>query len=78
MAACSGALPAKARQSPPTGSTTVARLVKRTALAAGVRGALPEGERGRMFAGHDEQVTNGFRVVTCPLAVTLVVMSEPW
>jgi len=30
----------------------VARLVKRTALAAGVRGDLPEGERGRMFAGH--------------------------
>jgi integrase len=30
----------------------VARLVKRTALAAGVRGDLPEGERGMMFAGH--------------------------
>ncbi|MDX8480923.1 site-specific integrase [Mesorhizobium sp. VK24D] len=30
----------------------VARLVKRTALAAGVRGDLPEGERGIMFAGH--------------------------
>jgi integrase len=30
----------------------VARLVKRTALAAGVRGDLPEGERGKMFAGH--------------------------
>ncbi len=30
----------------------VARLVKRTALAAGVRGDLPEGERGRKFAGH--------------------------
>lgn len=30
----------------------VARLVKRTALAAGVRGDLPEGERGRLFAGH--------------------------
>jgi integrase len=30
----------------------VARLVKRTALAAGVRGDLPEGERGTMFAGH--------------------------
>ncbi|KQZ87940.1 integrase [Mesorhizobium sp. Root157] len=30
----------------------VARLVKRTALAAGVRGDLPEGERGRKFSGH--------------------------
>jgi integrase len=30
----------------------VARLVKRTAMAAGVRGDLPEGERGRLFAGH--------------------------
>ena len=30
----------------------VARLVKRTALAAGVRGDLPEGERGQKFAGH--------------------------
>ena len=30
----------------------VARLVKRTALAAGVRGDLPEGQRGLMFAGH--------------------------
>src|SRR5690606_3178746 len=30
----------------------VARLVKRAALAAGVRGELPEGERGMMFAGH--------------------------
>lgn len=30
----------------------VARLVKRTALAAGVRGDLPEGERGMIFAGH--------------------------
>lgn len=30
----------------------VARLVKRTALAAGVRGDLPEGERGKIFAGH--------------------------
>jgi len=30
----------------------VARLVKRTALAAGVRGDLPEGERGMMFASH--------------------------
>jgi integrase len=30
----------------------VARLVKRTALAAGVRGDLPEGERVRKFAGH--------------------------
>src|SRR5690606_10976467 len=30
----------------------VARLVKRTALAAGVLGDLPEGERGMMFAGH--------------------------
>lgn len=30
----------------------VARLVKRTALAAGVRGDLPEGERGKLFAGH--------------------------
>ena len=30
----------------------VARLVKRTALAAGIRGDLPEGERGRLFAGH--------------------------
>lgn len=30
----------------------IARLVKRTALAAGVRGDLPEGERGMMFAGH--------------------------
>ena len=30
----------------------VARLVKRTALAAGVRGDLPEGERARKFAGH--------------------------
>lgn len=29
----------------------VARLVKRTALAAGVRGDLPEGERGKLFAG---------------------------
>jgi integrase len=30
----------------------VARLVKRTALAAGVRGDLTEGERARKFAGH--------------------------
>jgi integrase len=30
----------------------VARLVKRTALAAGVRGDLAEGERGGKFAGH--------------------------
>lgn len=55
----------------------VARLVKRTALTAGVRGALPEGERGKMFAGHAEQVTNALRNGRCPLAVTVVVMSEP-
>lgn len=30
----------------------VARLVKRTALVAGVRGDLPEGQRGKLFAGH--------------------------
>ncbi|MGD9710634.1 MAG: site-specific integrase [Thermomicrobiales bacterium] len=30
----------------------VARLVKRTALDAGVRGDLPEGQRGKLFAGH--------------------------
>lgn len=30
----------------------IARLVKRTALAAGVRGDLPEGERAQKFAGH--------------------------
>jgi integrase len=30
----------------------VARLVKRAALAAGVRGDLAEAERGRLFAGH--------------------------
>ena len=30
----------------------VARLVKRTALAAGVRGDLSEGERGQKFSGH--------------------------
>ncbi len=30
----------------------VARLVKRAALAAGVRGDLPEGERNQKFAGH--------------------------
>lgn len=30
----------------------VARLVKRTALAAGVRGDLSEGERAKLFAGH--------------------------
>lgn len=30
----------------------VARLVKKTALAAGVRGDLSEGERGQRFAGH--------------------------
>ena len=30
----------------------VARLVKRTALAAGVRSDLTEGERGKLFAGH--------------------------
>lgn len=30
----------------------IARLVKRAALAAGVRGNLPEGERERLFAGH--------------------------
>ena len=30
----------------------IARLVKKTALAAGVRGDLPEAERGRKFAGH--------------------------
>ena len=30
----------------------VARLVKRTALAAGVREDLPEGQRQMMFAGH--------------------------
>jgi integrase len=33
-------------------SQEVARLVKRTALAAGVRGDLPEGERGTKFSGH--------------------------
>jgi integrase len=30
----------------------VARLVKRTELAAGVRGDLPGGQRGKLFAGH--------------------------
>jgi len=30
----------------------VARLVKRTALAAGVRGDLPEGDRATKFSGH--------------------------
>ena len=30
----------------------IARLVKRAALAAGVRGDLAEGERGKLFAGH--------------------------
>jgi integrase len=30
----------------------IARLVKRTALAAGVRGDLAEGERDKLFAGH--------------------------
>jgi integrase len=30
----------------------VARLVKRTVLAAGVRGDVPEGARGQLFAGH--------------------------
>src|SRR5690606_19375150 len=30
----------------------IARLVKKTALAAGVRGELSEAERGRIFAGH--------------------------
>jgi len=30
----------------------VARLVKRTARAAGVRGDLSEGERAKLFAGH--------------------------
>ena len=30
----------------------VARLVKRTAIAAGVRGNLSEGERARKFSGH--------------------------
>lgn len=30
----------------------VARLVKRAALAAGVRGDLSEGERGQKFSGH--------------------------
>ncbi|TGU46817.1 site-specific integrase [bacterium M00.F.Ca.ET.152.01.1.1] len=30
----------------------IARLVKRTALAAGVRGNLPEGIRGKLFSGH--------------------------
>ncbi|RWK76754.1 site-specific integrase [Mesorhizobium sp.] len=30
----------------------VARLVKRAALAGGVRGDLPEGERAKLFAGH--------------------------
>jgi hypothetical protein len=30
----------------------VARLVKKTALAAGVRGDLPDVERGGKFAGH--------------------------
>ena len=30
----------------------VARLVKRAAMAAGVRGDLSEGERGKLFAGH--------------------------
>jgi hypothetical protein len=30
----------------------VARLVKCTALAAGVRGDLSEGERGQKFSGH--------------------------
>ncbi len=30
----------------------VARLVQKTALAAGLRGDLPEGERRRAFSGH--------------------------
>lgn len=30
----------------------VARLVKRAAMAAGVRGDLPEGQRSKLFAGH--------------------------
>jgi integrase len=30
----------------------VARLVKQTALAAGIRADLPEGEREKLFAGH--------------------------
>jgi integrase len=34
------------------GDKEVARLVKRAALAAGVRGDLPEGERAGKFAGH--------------------------
>lgn len=34
------------------GDQEVARLVKRTALAAGVRGDLAEGERSKLFAGH--------------------------
>jgi len=34
------------------GDLEVARLVKRSAMAAGVRGDLPEGERQMLFAGH--------------------------
>jgi integrase len=34
----------------------VARLVKRTAMAAGVRGDLSEGERARKFSGHSLRV----------------------
>ena len=56
---------ARAAQTPPTSrrrtanvgadrlhDQEVARLVKRAALAAAVRGDLPEGERHRLFAGH--------------------------
>jgi integrase len=34
------------------GDQEIARLVKRTALAAGVRGDLTEGQRSKLFAGH--------------------------
>lgn len=53
MAHCPAVLPVRAEWlAPRLNDQEVARLVKRTALAAGVRGGLTEGERVQKFSGH--------------------------
>jgi integrase len=54
MGRCFGGSRGAARRPGPTGlpDRHVARLVKRTALAAGVRGDLSEAERRQKFSGH--------------------------
>jgi hypothetical protein len=52
----------------------VARLVKRTALAAGVRGDLSEAERGEKFSGHSLRagLATSANVESGPIADRLV------